>query len=376
LSALVAARKTFELMIYLWGLPEVSDAEAQAKALADAGFTVVDGDEASIDVLAKHGLKAMVHDPSPETVARLKGHPALWGYHLGDEPYPEEAFVPIAERRRDLSAIDSDAHYFVNMLSTTGEFLRTYMKVAEPEILSFDFYQWWWGSDRYFEKLEEFRHQAVLAQVPLGSCIEVNANPGIERGDRAYLADNRAKLRQSVYTNFAYGVKAIEWFSAGILFEPKTAKLAPWGEDVAAINHEIAHLGRALAPLHTIDVYHTTPLPRGTSESPKEHWVQLIGEEDRAGLVYGMFEDDAGTDYLMVANRDYDDSQSVTVRLQSKWLGIAPWNKPKSYTYGMEKLDKISGNWEPVSSTSFVGFTFVIGPADGELYRITTNLKP
>ncbi len=136
------------------------------------------------------------------------------------------------------------------------------------------------------------------------------------------------------------------------------------------------HLGRALAPLQSIDVYHTAPLPRGTSESPKEHWIQLIGEEDRAGLVYGMFEDESGTDYVLIANRDYDDSQSVTVRLQSKWLGIAPWQKQKSYSYGIEKLEKSSGRWEVVTSTSFVGFTFVIGPADGELYRITTNVKP
>jgi hypothetical protein len=104
--------------------------------------------------------------------------------------------------------------------------------------------------------------------------------------------------------------------------------------------------------------------------------VQLIGAEDRAGLVYGMFEDESGTDYVMVANRDIDDSQSVTMRLQSKWLGIAPWQKQKSYSYGIEKLDKTTGNWETVSSTSFVGFNFVIGPADGELFRITTNLKP
>jgi hypothetical protein len=250
------------------------------------------------------------------------------------------------------------------------------MKVVEPGMLSFDFYQWWWGSDRYFEKLEEFRHQAILAGVPLGSCIEVDANPGIERGDRTVLDDNGAKLRQSVYTNLAYGVKSIEWFSARILFEPETTKLAPWGEDVAAINREIAKLGKELAQLHSIDVYHTAPLPRGAREAPNEHWVQLIGEEDRAGLVYGMFEDEEGVDYVLVTNRDYDDSQSVTVRLQSKWLGIAPWNKPKSYTYGIEKLDKASGAWETVSSTSFVGFTFVLGAADGELFKITTNLKP
>lgn len=374
-ATLFLARKTFEFAIYLWGLPDGQDPDATARALAEAGFTVVDADAGTIDVLARHGLKAMIRDPEPETVVRLKSHPALWGYHLGDEPYPEDAFPPIVEKRRALRAIDPDPVYFVNMLSTTGAFLRTYMKVVEPEILSYDYYQWWWGSDRYFEKLEEFREQAVLARVPLGSCIEVDANPGIEWGDWTYLEDNRAKLRQSVYTNLAYGVKALEWFSARILFEPGTTKLAPWGEDVAAINHEVAHLGSELGRLQSIGVFHTPPLPRGTREAPKEHWVQLIGQEDRAGLVYGMFEDGKGTDYVLVANRDLDDSQSVTVRLQSKWLGIAPWQKQKSYSYGIDQFDKASGTWKTLSSTSFVGFTFILGAAEGELFRITTQIK-
>jgi hypothetical protein len=375
-SSLFLARKTFEFAIYLWGLPEAQDPDATARALAEAGFTVVDGDAGTIDVLAAHGLKAMIREPGAEAVNRLKSHTALWGYHLGDEPYPEDTFAPIVERRRALRAIDPDHPYFVNMQSTTGEFLRTYMKVVEPEILSYDYYQWWWGSDRYFEKLEEFRQQAVLADVPLGSCIEVDANPGIEWGDRTYLKENRAKLRESVYTNLAYGVKAIEWFSARILFEPGTTKLAPWGEDVAAINHELAHLGPELARLRTIDVFQTPPLPRGTREAPKEHWVQLIGQEDRAGLVYGMFEDGEGADYVLIASRDLDDAQSVTVRLQSKWLGIAPWQKQKSYSYGIERFDKAKGTWQTLSSTSFVGFTFVLGAADGELFRIETHVQP
>ena len=222
-----AARKSFEFMIYLWGAPDVEDLKVQAKALADAGFTVVDWDAAELDVLRKYGLKGMVKNPTEETVRQVASHPALWGYHLGDESYPEEAFLPVAEEMRALEQIDPDHIAFVNMLSTTGEFLRTYMKVVEPPMLSFDYYQWWWGSDRYFEKLEQFREQAVLAGVLLGSCIEVTANPGIERGDRTYLADNAAKLRQSVYTNLAYGVKSIEWFSAGNLFEPKSTTLAP-----------------------------------------------------------------------------------------------------------------------------------------------------
>lgn len=365
-----------ELVIYLWGTPEVEDLEEKARALADAGFTVVDWEADELEVLERFGLRAMVHDPTVEIARRLAEHPAVWGYHLVDEPYPESEFPPIAERIGELRAADPNHPGFVNMLSTTGEFLRTYMEVVQPEILSFDFYQWWWGSDRYYEKLEQFREQAVLAGVPLGSCIEVTANPGVERGDDSYLPDNAAKLRLSVYTNLAYGVKAVEWFSSGIMFEPGTTRLTPAGRDVAALNHELKRIGPELVKLRSLDVYHTRPLAHGTREAPKEHWVQLIGEPTKDGLVLGMFEDESGVDYAMVVNRDYRSSQSVTVRLQSKWLGIAPWHEPKSYTYGIDVLDKSSGRWETISSTSFVGFTFVIGPAEGELFRITTDIQP
>lgn len=375
-----AAEPAWEMdafVIYLWGLPEAGTAEERASVLADAGFTVIDSDAdpETIETLARHGLRAMVHGATPEIAARLSSSSHVFGYHIRDEPYPESTFHPLAETFRAFEAADPKHLPFVNMLSTTGEFLRTYMNVVEPELLSFDYYQWWWGSNRYFEKLEQFREQASLAGVPLGSCLEVSANPAIERGDRSYLPDNALKLRQSVYTNLAYGVKAIEWFTASHLFEPESLELSPAGRDVAALNEELGRIGPELFPLRSLAVYHTPPLPRGTREAPTEHWVQLIGEESKAGLVYGMFEDDEGTDYVLVVNRDYRTSQSATVRLQSKWLGIAPWHEKKEYSYAIEQLDKDMGAWETVSSSSFVGFTFVLGPADGELFRIRTTVE-
>lgn len=363
-----------DLVIYLWGAPDVPDAEASAKALRDAGLTVVDWSASDLDLLEKHGLKAMVHKPAPDVASHIAGHPALWGYHLGDEPYPEDQFPPLADQIRALAKVDPRHPSFVNMLSTTGEFLRTYLKVVRPEILSFDYYQWWWGSDRYFEKLEQFREAALLARVPLGSCIEVTANPGIERGDRSTLPENAVKLRQSVYTNLAYGVKLVEWFNAGALFEPKSVELTAAGQDVKALNREIKKLGAILVKLESQDVYHTPPLARGTREAPREHWVQVSGEERSAGLVLGTFKDEAGMDYFLVANRDYRDAQSVTVRLQSKWLGIAPWHKPKSYKYAVERFDRAASAWVAVTSSSFVGFTFVLSPGDGELFKVTTTL--
>jgi hypothetical protein len=263
----------------------------------------------------------------------------------------------------------------VNLMSTTGEFLRTFMRVIQPEVLSFDYYQWWWGSNRYFEKLEEFRQEALLARVPLASCVETNTNPIIESGQRLRLPDNAEKLRHSVFTNLAYGVTSIQWFNSGPLFEADSGELTPCGQDVAALNAELRCLGPILAGLQSLDVYHTPPLPRGTREAPTEHWLQLHGELARGGLVQGMFKDAAGTDYLLVVNRDYQGPQSVAVELKSKWLGLAPWQKPRKPSYTVELLDRKTGEWLPITSSSFVGFTFVVPAGGGELFRIHTRIE-
>ena len=77
-----------------------------------------------------------------------------------------------------------------------------------------------------------------------------------------------------------------------------------------------------------------------------------------------------------MANRNYRDAQAVNVRLQSKWLGIAPWNKPKTYRYAIEQFNKARSDWTAVSSSSSSGFNFVIAAGDGELFRIVTKVTP
>ena len=373
--SVASAWEMSEFMIYLWGTPGVADPQVKARGLADAGFNVVPWEPDQLDVLQQFGLQAMLHNPTPKLAAELSEHPALWGYFCVDEPYPEDTFPPIAAQFRALEKADPHHPAFVNMLSTTGEFLRTYMAIVKPQVLSFDYYQWWWGSDRYFEKLEQFREVALRAGIPLVSCLEATANPAIEGGNTTYLPDNPQKLRQSLYTNLAYGVKGIAWYSGDIVFQPGSTELTRTGRDVAALNAEIKNIGPILVNLRSVDVYHTPPLARGTREAPKEHWVHLIGEEQRPGLVLGMFEDEAGTDYMLVANRDYRHPQSVVVRFQSKWLGLAPWHPPKIYSYGVDQFDKEKAEWVKICSSSFVGFTFVMAPGDGELFRISTTIE-
>ena len=368
-----------EFMITQWGRPKLTDDEAIARASAQAHINHVMWSADKLDLCNKYGLKVIVEQPTPDLAKKISGHPALWGYYITDEPYPESEFPPLAEKIRELKAADPDHPSFINTLSTTGDFLRTYMDVVKPELLSYDFYQWWWGSDRYYEKLEQFREEALLADIPLTCCIETSAKTV---GGPDYLPDNAEKLRLNVYTALTYGVKGIQWFNADGIFEPESAKLSKSGMDIAAINIELEQLGPVLVKLRSTDVFHTPPLPKGTREAPTEHWIHLIGEENAAGLVLGMFKDAgkkrymdaAEIDYFMVANRDYKHSQHVVVRFQSKWLGIAPWHKQKQITRAVEQFDRKTGEWKQVSSSCAVGFVFYIAAGDGELFRVTTTI--
>ena len=245
------------------------------------------------------------------------------------------------------------------MVCFAGELLYLYMKTVQPEILSYDHYQWWWGSHSHFEKLEQHRATALAAGIPLICWVEVNANPGVEwGGDHGRDPDNAVKLRQSVYTSLAYGVKGIQWFSAGMLFQPGTAELNECGRDVAQLNSELQKLGPTLMQLRSLDVFNTQPLPRRTCESQHDHWAQVIGDQ----LVWGMFKDAADIDHILVVNRDIHHRQQAEVQFQHAGYG----RKVKS----VQKFDKQTGSWVQLGSNIGVLFVVNLEPGDGQLFKV------
>jgi hypothetical protein len=362
-----------EFVVYLWGAPDIPDLETRARTLAEAGFTVVDWDQSHLAVLKNHHLKAMIHNADPQLARALSSDSSVWGYHCVDEPWPESTFAPLTERIKGLNQADPHHPAFVNMLSVGGEYLRVYMETVKPQLLSFDYYQWWWGRDRFFEKLEQFREAALRANIPLGSCIETSANPQAESGDHSYASGNATKLRCSVYCNLAYGVKSIQWFSATYMFVAGSGELTETGRDVVALNRELKKLGPVLIGLDSVDVFHSRPAHAGTRTIPKDYWVQVTGEDHKAPVVLGAFVDQHEVDFLYLVNCDCERSNQVSIKLQSKWLGIAPWNEPKKYHYSIQRFDRPTEQWQTVSSSSSQGFNAELAPGDGELFRIETG---
>lgn len=347
-----------EFMILTGWTPTNVDHAAAARTLKTAGFNTVLWPLDRLVLCRAAGLKLMAEHATPADAAKLAHDTALWGYHLADEP-KAPTFPKLATQVADFHRTDPNHPANINMLCFAGELLHEYMATVKPDVLSYDHYQWWWGSHSHFEKLEQHRDAALAAGIPLTCWIEANANPNVEWGhDYSVIPDNAVKLRQSVYTSLAYGVKGIQWFSADMLLKPGTTELNECGQQVAQLNSELAKLGPTLCKLRSLDVFHTQPLPRRTHESQHDHWAQVVGEN----LLWGMFKDEADTDYILVANRDIHNRQQATVQFQRAGYG----RKVKTVL----QLDKKTGEWIPFTSRVRVLFVVNLEPGDGQLYKV------
>lgn len=339
-------------MVSGWGGP--TD-EATAAAFVAAGFNTVMSATAHLELCRAHGLKAILFDATPEFAAAHRGDEAIWGYYVWDEPKAEE-FAIAGERLAAFQAADPTHPAYINLMAYMD--LDEYFRAVDAWFLSYDYYQWWWGPERQFDRLAAHRAAALKAGVPLICWVEANADKRYEWGEAGagYLPDNAAKLRQSVYTALAYGVKGIQWFTTGLAIG-SDGKLTESGADIAAINRDLAVLGPVLVRLRSTGVWHTTPVPLGAEGLPAGGRVAAEAE----GLVIGAFLDDAdGTEYLMVVNASIERPAEASLSV-------------REVPSGVDELDRTNGEWRVRATASPEGVArlgLTLAPGDGALLRL------
>jgi hypothetical protein len=341
-----------ELMISGWGGP--TD-EVTARAFVDAGFNTVMSKVEQLELCREHGLRAILFDGTPEFARSHQGDEAIWGYYVQDEPKADE-FAAAGARAAEFQAADPTHPGYINLVAWMD--LDQYFSTVRPWFLSYDYYQWWWGSGNHFGRLAAHRATSLKAGVPLIVWVEANADKRYERGEAGagYLPDNAAKLRQSVFTALAYGVKGIQWFTTGLVMD-NAGRLSQSGEDVARINADVSALGPTLVRLRSTDVWHTAPVPDGPWGLPENGRVATTCAE----LVIGAFVDDAdGMEYLMVVNKSIAGARSAVVTIAQV---------PRA----VEVLDRTTGRWRVAAVANAEQKATVelhLAPGDGALLRV------
>ena len=380
--------------------------DAAAVQLVEGGWNMVWCNEQELDVAQRHGLRGLLTDPlltntayeeGPEDpkrrealdalIARVKNHPALYAYHLLDEPGASRfahlgklvAFI----RERDpahFSYINLFPTYASNeQLGTKGDtveaykkHLNQYVESVRPSLLSYDHYQLKNSGDdaQYFLNLALIREKSLAAGLPFMNIVQASCwMPDSAAIPWAPRVPNGDEMRYLVYTTLAYGAQGISYYvycyprhQGGIARADGTP--TPLYHALKSLNREFVAIAEKLQPLKSLGVYHTGMQPPGAVSLPKDAPCTLdppVPAIDYKpgtrvqGLLLGHFgsSDDAtsGGTHILAVNLDYKTER--TVRLK----GPAP----------LDVFDVTTQKWSPAND-SCVELTLPGG--GGKLVRV------
>lgn len=330
-----------------WAGPAITDAVAQQ--MVEGGFNLVwCGSEAELDVAHRHGLRgqltsglftpASLDDPDRRQqldalIARVSKHPALYSYHLIDEPsasqFPALGRLVAYLRERDpmhLAYINLFPTYANNQqLGTKGdtitayrEHLRLYVEQVRPSLISYDHYQFQLkgDGDQYFLNLAMIRRAAQEAGVPF-----LNIVQACTWAPDAMRIPNADELRYLVYSTVAYGAQGISYY---VYAHPNhhgslvglDGTPGPLYHAVKSYNREFVAIAKELQPLRSLGVYHTSMRERGCEPLPADAVFRVDSSASPAsprGFLLGFFGAGQKPTHAVLVNLDYTAGASATL---------------------------------------------------------------
>jgi hypothetical protein len=304
-------------------------------------------------------------------IARVSKHPALYSYHLIDEPsasqFPALGRLVAYLRERDplhLAYINLFPTYASNeQLGTKGnvitaykEHLRLYLKQVKPALISYDHYQFRLkgDGDQYFLNLAMIRRAALEAGVPF-----LNIVQACTWAPDAMRIPNSDELRYLVYSTLAYGAQGISYY---VYAHPNhhgslvglDGTPGPLYHAVKSYNREFVAIAREVQPLRSLGVYHTSMHERGCEPLPPEAPFRIDSSQSsasRRGFLLGFFGTAEKPTYVVVVNLDYAAEVSTSL--------LGPGE--------LELFDPIAARWTSVNETTA---ELILPPGGGKVVRI------
>ena len=372
-------------IVTYWCGPALTDAVAQQ--MLEGGFNLVwCRDEKELDVAHRYGLRGQLrnglltpaslddpkrHEQLDALIARVGKHPALYAYHLIDEPnasqFPGLGRLVAYLRQRDpahLAYINLFPTYASNVqLGTKGdvvtayaEHLRRYVEQVKPALISYDHYQFRLNGDsnQYFLNLAMIRRAALDAGVPF-----LNIVQACTWAPNAMRVPNTNELRYLVYSTLAYGAQGISYYVyacanhygslVGLDGTP-----GPLYHALKSYNREFLAIATELKPLRSLGVYHTSMREPGCEPLPTDPPFRLDPSKSPArprGFLIGLFGKKQKPTHALIVNLDYTDE--VTAPL------IAPTK--------IKIFDPKTAKWTSAKKTAI---ELTLPPGGGKLLRI------
>ena len=328
----------------------------QLEWLKEAGVNIAGfGKVADLPAFEKAGLQIFVSDarangydfekPLDEAVVRrniqslardVGSSPAAIGFMLRDEPHAR-AMPSLGLVARVIQEYMPGKWPYVNLFPvrvsvermgtpTYQEYVRLLIDTIHQPFLSYDNYSLVGGQmlDPFYTNLEVVRRISVETGVPFWNCVLSNAHFN-------YMENTDATYHLQAYATMAHGARGIQYFSY-FTWSNGNYRLGPidqfgnktpsW-DMLRRVNNEIHALAPTLKRLKSTGVFHYPDVPPDCRPLSESKLVQSVEMRQRfvvppiqGRFLVGEFVDDQGRPYLMLVNKDLNNSFQYRIDLK------------------------------------------------------------
>jgi hypothetical protein len=380
------AETKFPLMAW-----DYADDQATFEAMRDAGITsVAFVPVKALDLCKQCDLQAVVFDERlsgaayhgpfdgaaveknlPAVLKEVADHPAVLGYHLRDEPSPEQ-YPDLAKGIAVVRKLAPGKWPYINLLPGEGDaydkYVDDFVTICNPTVLSYDRYTTYGVNDFlpiFWTNLAQMRDAGLKHKLDFWNVVLTATHWN-------YRELTEADYRMEVFGSLVYGAKGIGFYkfmsgSLPILGAPdlgnfRNAPLDQFGEKTLAwhwlrnINRQVHKLAPVLLKLNSNEVYHIGGVVPERNHTPSE--TSLVKNIPEGEFVVGDFTHrENGKRYVMIVNRSMVNSQRCAPEFR-----VSPG-----------KVNYVS----PVTGevTPYVAWAYFLAPGQGVLLEINPEVK-
>ena len=259
-----------------------------------------------------------IKDSTEFAVKAIMNHPALYAYHLKDEPETWDVHW-LKELNQKVRSIDPSHPCYINLYPNWAwneekyvEHIELYADQIDTEFYSFDQYPVTEKDGQihvrptWYRNLEEFSSMARKYNKPFWAfAMAMSHHLGAPSPPAFYPVPTLGHLRLQVFSDLLYGAQLIQYFTAKGMYDVKTLGKSAEFEIFRKVNSEIKAYSPVFYGCKVKGVWHTgDAIPSHTERlrtmpHEKVASLSLSGE----GAVVSLIEKD-GKEYLAVQNRD------------------------------------------------------------------------
>ena len=322
-----------EFPIIAWTGIKADESQAKFPVMKAAGINIYLGwyDDLEtllgvMDAAQATGVKMItssknISSDTRQVVEALMKHPALYAYHLKDEPEVND-LPALGDLVRQIKSIDSYHPCYINLYPN-----------------------WAWGKELYADNVKSFIEQVPVPFLSFDNypIVSINGAPSIVRPDwyqnleeisaiakehnmpfwafalalshrldetHFYQIPTLGELRLQIFSNLAYGAQAIQYFTYWGIQQDKPTVVY---DLVKTVNQEVQQLANIFLGATVISVSHTgSQLPQGTKRLDNlPVTIKSLNTSD-GGAVVSVLEK-GENQYLVIVNKDYRNTMNLSV---------------------------------------------------------------